>query len=47
MYGARPIKRFINHTIENLIANAIINDKIKPNTKIIVDVENNELNLKI
>jgi glucan phosphorylase len=38
-YGARPIKRFINHTVENLIAGAIINDEVKPNTKIIIDLE--------
>ena len=46
IYGARPIKRFINHTVENLIANAIINDEIKPNTTINIDVENNELKIK-
>ena len=45
-YGARPIKRFINHTVENLIANAIINDEVNPNTKIIIDLENNELVLR-
>ena len=45
-YGARPIKRFINHTVENLIASAIINDEVKPNTKIIIDLENNELVLR-
>ena len=45
-YGARPIKRFINHTVENLIASAIINDEVKPNTKIIIDLENDELVLR-
>lgn len=45
-FGARPIKRFINHTVENLIANAIINDEIKQNTNILIDVENNELILR-
>ena len=45
VYGARPIKRFINHTVENLIANAIINDEIRPNTTITIDVENNELKI--
>ena len=42
-FGARPIKRFINHTVENLIANAIINDEIKTNSTITIDEENNEL----
>jgi len=46
IYGARPIKRFINHTVENLIANAIINDEIIPNTTINIDVENNVMKVK-
>ena len=45
-YGARPIKRFISNTVENLIAKSIINDEIKPNVTITIDVENNELILK-
>ena len=45
-YGARPIKRFMSNTVENLIAKAIINDEIKPNTTITIDIENNELILR-
>jgi len=45
-YGARPIKRFMSNTVENLIAKAIINDEIKPNATITIDVENNELILR-
>jgi len=46
IYGARPIKRFISHNIETLIANAIINDEIKTNDKITIDFINNQLILK-
>lgn len=42
-YGARPIKRYVTHNIESLIADKIIRDEIKPNTKIIIDTANNEL----
>jgi len=46
-YGARPIKRYVQRNIETLIANNIIQDKISPNSSIIIDVNNNEFILKI
>ena len=45
-YGARPIKRFISRNVETLIAKKIINDEIKYNSNIIIDVDNNQLNIK-
>ena len=42
-YGARPIKRFVSKNIETLIAENIINDKIKYGDNIIIDVNNNNL----
>ena len=39
-YGARPIKRFVSRNIETLIANNIILDKIKFNSTITIDIEN-------
>lgn len=45
-YGARPIKRYISRNLETLIASDIINDKIKFNTKIIIDIDNNQLTIK-
>ena len=41
-FGARPIKRYIVSHIENLIANKIINDEIKYDSTILIDVENNQ-----
>ena len=38
-YGARPIKRYVSHNIETLIANSIINSSIKPNSVITIDIE--------
>ncbi len=43
-YGARPIKRFVTHNIETLLATKILNDEIKNN--VIIDVSNNELIIK-
>lgn len=40
-YGARPIKRYIEANIENLIAHALINDEIKFNSNILIDTNNN------
>ena len=45
-FGARPIKRFVQRNIETLIAKSIILDKIKVNSKVIVDYDNNELYIK-
>ena len=45
-YGARPIKRYVNHNIETLLAKNIILDKIKPNSKVIIDVLDNSLIIK-
>jgi len=38
-YGARPIKRYVTHNIETLIASAIINNSIKSNSIITIDIE--------
>ena len=45
-YGARPIKRFVSRNLETLIAKNIILDKIKFNSTIKIDVENNNLIIK-
>ena len=36
-FGARPLKRFIQHNIETVIAKMIIDEKISPSRKYIVD----------
>ena len=45
-YGARPIKRYVSKNIESLIANEIIDDKIKFNSEIIIDYINNKYKIK-
>ncbi|MGM9971602.1 MAG: ATP-dependent Clp protease ATP-binding subunit [Anaeroplasmataceae bacterium] len=46
-YGARPIKRYITKYIETFIATKIISNEIKPNINYTLDVENNEIVLKM
>ena len=45
-FGARPIKRFVVKNVESLIANGILNDEIKYNQTITIDVSNNNLVIK-
>lgn len=46
IYGARPLKRFIQSRLETMIARKIIADDLEPYTTITVDCENDELVLK-
>ncbi len=45
-FGARPIKRYISKNIESLIANHILEDKIKFNSTITIDIDNNNYIIK-
>ena len=43
IYGARPLKRFLQSKVENLLARKIIAEDIAPDTTITVDAENGKL----
>ncbi len=45
-YGARPIKRFVSRNIETLLAKAIINEEVKYNSNIVIDVKDDTLFIK-
>ncbi len=45
-YGARPLKRYIQHHIETLLAKKIIGDDVAPNTTLTVDYENDAFTVK-
>lgn len=45
-YGARPIKRYVTRNLETVLANDIIEDKIKFGASITVDVENDQFVLE-
>ena len=46
VYGARPLKRFVQKKLETLIARKILTQEILPNTKVVVDCKDNELAIK-
>ena len=43
IYGARPLKRFIQSKVETLVAKKIISDDIAPDSTITVDIRDGEL----
>ena len=45
IYGARPLRRFVQKKLETLIAKKILTQEILPNSIIKVDCENNELKI--
>ncbi len=45
-YGARPIKRYVTHNIETLIADKIIKDELTHNAILNIDIKNDELLIK-
>ena len=46
VYGARPLRRFVQKKLETLIAKNILMQKILPNSTVVVDCEDNELKIK-
>ena len=45
-FGARPIKRYVTQNIESLIANNILENNIKYNSTITIDVKDNQFIIK-
>ncbi len=43
IYGARPLKRYMQHTVETLIATEIVRQDLAPETTLTVDVNNGKL----
>ena len=46
VYGARPLKRFVQQKVETLIAKEIIKQTILPKQKVIIDCKENDLIIK-
>ncbi|WP_298753502.1 AAA family ATPase [uncultured Arcobacter sp.] len=47
VYGARPLKRAIYEIVEDKLADLILEDKIKSGSKVVFDVQNDEVIAKI
>ena len=43
IYGARPLRRFLQHTVETLVSKKIIADQVEPGSRITVDCRGGEL----
>ena len=43
IYGARPLRRYLQHTVETLISRKIIADQVEPDAVLTVDVDNDQL----
>ena len=46
-FGARPLKRLISNTLETKLARMLIENKVKYNSKILVDYTNNDYEIKV
>ena len=42
-YGARPLRRFLQHTVETLVGRKLIADEVLPGTTLVVDREGDQL----
>lgn len=47
MYGARPLKRYLQKHVETLAAKLILADKVRSQDTILIDVENDELKASV
>ena len=45
LYGARPLRRYLQHTVETLISRAIIAGSVAPGENLTLDVADGELKL--
>ncbi len=45
-YGARPLRRYLQHTVETMLSRRILRGDLTPGTTVTVDTENGELVLK-
>ena len=46
-FGARPLKRFIQHNVETKLAQLIIKQEIQPNKKYLVDYKNKDITVEL
>ena len=47
VYGARPLKRYIQKYVETMTAKLILEDKVRGGDCVVIDVENGELTAKV
>ena len=45
-YGARPLRRYVQHTVETMLSKRLLAGAILPGQTVVVDTEDGELVLK-
>ena len=45
IYGARPLRRYLQHTVETLISRKIVSDQVEPGSRITVECRDGQLNV--
>ena len=45
-YGARPLRRYVQHTVETMLSKKLLRGDVAPGTAITVDAQNGELMLR-
>ncbi|MGN1015835.1 MAG: ATP-dependent Clp protease ATP-binding subunit, partial [Faecousia sp.] len=45
-YGARPLRRYVQHTVETMLSKRILRGDINPGQTVLVDAENGELTMR-
>ena len=43
LYGARPLRRFLQHTVETLVSRKLVADEVLPDTTLVVDCQGDQL----
>ena len=43
VFGARPLKRFVQKSLETLVAKKILEQKILPKSQVVIDLKDGEL----
>ena len=46
-YGARPLKRYLQKTVETMSARLILSDAVAPGQTIVLDAENGNLTARV
>ena len=47
LYGARPLRRYLQHTVETLLAKKMIEGDITPESRLLVTAEGDELKIEV
>ena len=47
VYGARPLKRYLQSKVETMLAKKILETDLKPDSVLTVDEENGDLTVKV